>query len=96
MLLEVTGLSASRTSCLNFTKKPLSVRRLLKASATLLTRSSAIIEGGPPQELVASFHKLFDEKIKDTETLAEEAAERYGLLPGYIVDQRSRDNVRQC
>ena len=40
---------------------------------------------GPPEELVASFHKLFDGKIKDTKSLAAQAAQRYGLLPGLIV-----------
>ena len=33
---------------------------------------------------VATFHKLFDGKIKDTKALAVEAAKRYGLLPGLI------------
>ena len=40
---------------------------------------------GPPEALVASFHKLFDGKIKDTKSLAAQAAQRYGLLPGLIV-----------
>ena len=43
-----------------------------------------IIKHGPPEELVATFHKLFDEKIKNTKTLAAELAKRYGLLPGLI------------
>ena len=43
-----------------------------------------IIEQGPPEELVATFHKLFDTKIKTTKTLAAQAAKRYGLLPGLI------------
>jgi hypothetical protein len=41
----------------------------------------AIIEQGPPEELVATFHKLFDGKIKETKTMAAQAAKRYGLLP---------------
>ena len=44
----------------------------------------AIIEQGPPEELVANFRKLFDEKITETKSLAAEAAKRYGLLPGLI------------
>ena len=43
-----------------------------------------IIEQGPPEELVATFHKLFDGKIKATKSAAAEAAKRYGLLPGLI------------
>ena len=39
---------------------------------------------GPPEELVATFHKLFDRKIKETKSLAAQAAKRYGLLPGLI------------
>jgi len=44
----------------------------------------AIIEQGPPEELVATFHKLFDEKIKKTKSAAVRAAQQYGLLPGLI------------
>ena len=43
-----------------------------------------IIEQGPPEELVATFHKLFDEKIKKTKSLATQAAKQYGLLPGLL------------
>ena len=38
----------------------------------------------PLEELVATFHKLFDVKIKDTKALAVEAAKRYNFLPGAI------------
>ena len=38
----------------------------------------------PPEELVATFHKLFDEKIKKTKSLATQAAKQYGLLPGLL------------
>jgi hypothetical protein len=34
-----------------------------------------------PTELVATFHKLFDAKIKETKALAARAAKRYNLLP---------------
>ena len=54
-------------------------------SIGLTDKVRAIIEQGPPEELVANFHKLFDEKIEKTKALAAEAAERYGLLPGLIV-----------
>ena len=42
----------------------------------------SIIEQGPPEDLVATFHKLFGEKIRETKALAQEQATRYGLLPG--------------
>ena len=44
----------------------------------------AIIEQGPPEDLVATFHKLFDEKIRETKSAAARAAKRYGLLPGLV------------
>ena len=53
-------------------------------SVGLTEKVRAIIEQGPPEELVANFHKLFDAKIKNTKALAAEAAKRYGLLPGLI------------
>ena len=53
-------------------------------SVGLTDKVRAIIEQGPPEELVATFHKLFDAKIKDTKSLAAEAAKSYGLLPGLI------------
>ena len=53
-------------------------------SVGLTEKVRAIIEQGPPEELVATFHKLFDEKIKKTKALAQERAKRYGLLPGLI------------
>jgi len=34
--------------------------------------------------LVATFHKLFDGKIKETKSAAVEAAKFYGLLPGLM------------
>ena len=43
-----------------------------------------INEQGPREELVATFHKLFDGKIKETKSAAAQAAKRYGLLPGLI------------
>ena len=53
-------------------------------SVGLTDKVRAIIEQGPPEELVATFHKLFDGKIKETTSLAAQAAKRYGLLPGLI------------
>jgi len=53
-------------------------------SIGLTDKVRAIIEQGPPEDLVATFHKLFDEKIKETKSLAAQAAKRYGLLPGLI------------
>ena len=53
-------------------------------SVGLTDKVRAIIEQGPPEELVATFHKLFDGKIKETKSLAAQAAKRYGLVPGLI------------
>ena len=53
-------------------------------SVGLTDKVRAIIEQGPPEELVATFHKLFDEKIKKTKSLATQAAKQYGLLPGLL------------
>ena len=53
-------------------------------SVGLTDKVRAIIEQGPPEELVATFHKLFDEKIKKTKSLATQAAKKYGLLPGLL------------
>ena len=53
-------------------------------SVGLTTKVRDIIEQGPPEDLVATFHKLFDEKIKTTKTRATKAAQQYGLLPGQI------------
>ena len=51
-------------------------------SVGLTDKVRGIIEQGPPEELVATFHKLFDGKIKETKSAAAQAAKRYGLLPG--------------
>ena len=40
-----------------------------------------LIEGGAPEDLVQSFHDLFDEKMVATKTFAREAAQKYGFLP---------------
>ena len=53
-------------------------------SVGLTDKVREIIEQGPPEELVATFHKLFDVKIEATKALAVEAAKRYDLLPGVI------------
>jgi hypothetical protein len=62
------------------------VRSLATLTSVGLTdKVRAIIEQGPPEDLVATFHKLFDGKIEKTKALAVEAAKRHGLLPGSIV-----------
>ena len=53
-------------------------------SVGLTDKVREVIEQGPPEQLVATFHKLFDGKVKDTKALAVEAAKRYNLLPGAI------------
>ena len=53
-------------------------------SVGLTSKVRDIIEGGPPTELVATFHKLFDSKIKETKALATSAATRFGLLTGLL------------
>ena len=53
-------------------------------SVGLTDKVRNIIEQGPPEDLVANFHKLFDGKIKDTKALAVRAAKHYNLLPGCI------------
>jgi hypothetical protein len=50
-------------------------------SVGLTSKVRDLIEQGPPTELVATFHKLFDAKIKETKALAARAAKRYNLLP---------------
>ena len=50
-------------------------------SVGLTEKERDIIEQGPPEELVANFHKLFDGKIKDTKAKAFHAAQHYNLLP---------------
>ena len=62
--------------------RPRSLASLI--SVGLTTKVRDIIEQGPPQELVATFHKLFDEKIQKTKTRAAKLAKQYGLLPGQI------------
>ncbi len=51
-------------------------------SIGLTEKVRAIIERGPPEQLVAAFHKPFDEKIKETNSLAAQAAKHYRFLPG--------------
>ena len=63
--------------------RPRSLSALISIGLTPKVRD--IIEGGPPEALVATFHKLFDSNIKKTKKLAAAAAKRYGLLPGKII-----------
>ena len=58
--------------------RPRSLKTLKSVNLTKQIRD--IIEQGPPQDLVANFNKLFDNKIKETRKLARQAAEAYGLL----------------
>ena len=53
-------------------------------SVGLTEKVRDIIEQGPPEELVAAFHKILDGKVKETKSAAAQAAKRYGLLPGLI------------
>ena len=53
-------------------------------SVGLTDKVRGIIEQEPSEELVATFHKLFDGKIKETKSAAAQAAKRYGFLPGFI------------
>ena len=62
--------------------RPRSLATISSVGLTLKVR--AIIEDGPPAELVATFKKLFDVKIAQTKAQAVQAAKRYGLLPGMI------------
>lgn len=62
--------------------RPRSLATLISVGLTEKVRH--IIEQGPPDELVSTFHLLFDEKIKKTKKLAAELAKRYRLLPGMI------------
>ena len=49
-------------------------------SVNLTSKVRELIERGPPEDLVASFEKLFGEKIEATRQLARAAARKYGLL----------------
>ena len=62
--------------------RPRSLANLISVGLTDKVRG--IIEQGPPEELVATFHKLFDKKIEETKSKAVQAAKRYGLVPGLI------------
>lgn len=62
--------------------RPRSLATLVSVGLTDKVRD--IIQQGPPEELVATFHKLFDGKIKETKTAAATLAKLYGLLPGQI------------
>ena len=53
-------------------------------SVNLTPKIREIIEEGPPNDLVANFDKLFQDKIKATQTLARQAAEAHGLLPDFF------------
>ena len=49
-----------------------------------LEKIKAIIEQGPPKDMVAEFQKMFGDKIEKTKARAAAAAERYNFLPGRI------------
>ncbi len=62
--------------------RPRSLATLQSVGLTEKIRN--IIEAGPPEDLVANFHKLFDATIKRTKAQAIDAAKQYGLLPGLL------------
>ena len=62
--------------------RPRSLATLISVGLTDKVR--AITEQGPLEDLAATLHKLFDEKIKKTKAQAADLAKRYGLLPGLI------------
>jgi len=62
--------------------RPRSLATLTSVGLTDNVRT--IIEQGPPEQLVDTFHKLFDGKIEETKSMAAHAAKHYGLLPGLI------------
>ena len=53
-------------------------------SVNLTPKIREIIEAGPPDELVATFHNLFAEKIETTRQIARDAAKQYGLLENQV------------
>ena len=53
-------------------------------SVGLTEKVRSVIEEGPPEDLVSSFRKLFQEKIDATKAEAIRAAESYGLLPQFF------------
>ena len=69
--------------------RPRSLKTLKSVNLTKQIRD--IIEQGPPQDLVANFKNLFDNKIKETRKLARQAAEAYGLLPELLAVQTQVD-----
>ena len=58
--------------------------REAKPSAKQKYILSLICVNSAKEELVATFHKLFDDKIKKTKAQAKKLAKHYGLLPGMI------------
>ena len=64
--------------------RPRSLDKLKSINHTKKIRE--IIEAGPPENLVQTFHTLFAEKIERTHKIAKEAAARYGLLHNCFTD----------
>jgi hypothetical protein len=62
--------------------RPRSLAALTSVGLTEKVRD--IIEQGPPQDLVATFSKLFKAKIAKTKAEAQKLAVKHGLLPGLI------------
>ena len=62
--------------------RPRSLAQLRSVGLTDTVRR--IIEAGPPEDLVANFRKLFQDKIEKTAELARKAAQQYGLLPSLM------------
>jgi len=53
-------------------------------SVNLTKQIRQIIEQGPPDDLVATFDKLFHDKVEETRKLARLAARAHGLLPEFF------------
>ena len=53
-------------------------------SVNLSKQIREIIEQGPPKDLVANFHLLFNEKVEATRELARQAARAHDLLPEFF------------
>ena len=70
--------------------RPRSLDKLKSINLTKKIRQ--IIDRGPPEDLVQTFHTLFAEKIERTHKIAQEAAQQYGLLEEYFRNTLPQDH----